>query len=240
MSDGKHSILVGASKGIGRVLARSLVAAGNAVTVLARSAPQGVDSVAHIGVDLAARDEVERAVARLKTDFPTFDQLIFLQRLRDGEDPDAWRREIAISVDATKQIIEGLVDGRPAGKPGSIVVVSSLSSNLVVRDQAVGYHAVKAALNSMVRYYAVALAPDIRVNALTPGHVLKEEAEAYFREHPDVYEARVRYTPLRRMGRAQEFAELIEFLCSDAAAYITGQVIVADGGLSLIFQGSLT
>jgi hypothetical protein len=222
------------------VLARSLLAAGGDVTVLSTTAPDGVDGATHIPVDLVDREDVARALATLSSDFPPFDRLVFLQRLRDADTAEAWQHELEISLTATKTIIDGLTEHRPGGLRGSIVVVSSLSADLVVAEQPVGYHAVKAALNAMVRYYAVALAPDIRVNALTPGQVLKEEAEAYFGEHPYAYAARVRQIPLGRMSRASELAELIEFLCSDTAAYITGQAIVADGGLSLIFQGSLT
>jgi hypothetical protein len=234
-----HSILIGASKGIGLVLARSLALAGHKVTVLARTAPEGIDGVSSHSIDLANAREVADAIARLRAE-PAFSELVFLQRLRGGDPSHAWRDEIAISLDATRAIIDGLVAGRPEGRPGSIVVVSSLASEFVVADQPIGYHAAKAALNAMVRYYAVTLAPGIRVNALMPGQVLKEEAEAYFREHPDVYEARVRHTPLRRMGTADELARLISFLCSEEAAFVTGQVLVADGGMSLVFQGSLT
>jgi NAD(P)-dependent dehydrogenase (short-subunit alcohol dehydrogenase family) len=239
VTDRRHSVLVGASKGIGRVLARRLVAAGHQVTVLARSEPEGIDGADSVSVDLADPESVAGAIERLRGE-PDFDELVFLQRLRAPDSAEAWRQELAISLDATKSIIDGLLDGRAQGRPGSIVVVSSLASDLVVADQPIGYHAAKAALGAMVRYYAVTLAPDIRVNALTPGQVLKEEAEAYFRENPEVYEKRVRHTPLRRMGTAAELAGLIQFLCSDEAAFVTGQVLVADGGMSLVFQGSLT
>lgn len=239
MSGPDHSILVGASKGTGHVLAGTLLGAGHQVTVLSRSPPAGLPDAQHVAVDLRDGETVDAAVHKLRTELP-FRNLVFLQRLRADEGADQWHDELAISVDATRRIVDGLVEARAAEEPGAIVVVSSLASDLVVADQSLGYHVAKAALNAMVRYYAVKLASaGIRVNAVTPGQVLKPEAEPYFRDHPSAYEARVRHAPLRRMATAQEIADVITYLCSDQASFITGQVVVADGGMSLVFQGSL-
>ena len=241
MARPKHSILVGASKGIGRVLARSFLAADHEVTVVSRSAPAELSEARHLHVDLRDSESVNRVVQALREDHSPFRNLVFLQRLREDADGDRWHDEIAISVNATRMIVEGLVADRSEAEPGSIVMVSSLASDLVVLDQPLAYHVAKAALNTMARYYAVQLAScGIRVNAVSPGLVLKEEAEDYFKENPAVYEGRVRRTPLRRMATAREVADIIGYVCSDQAAFITGQVIVADGGMTLVFQGSLT
>jgi NAD(P)-dependent dehydrogenase (short-subunit alcohol dehydrogenase family) len=236
----EHAILVGASKGIGRELAATFLREGADVTILSRTAPAGLDGAVHVEVDLSDLDGVSAVATALVGGRPPFRNLVFLQRMRGEADGDPMRRELTVSVEATKLLIDSLTANRPADHPGAIVIVSSLAADLVAADQPLSYHVAKAGLNAMVRYYAVQLAQNgIRVNGVTPGTVLREEARAYFRENPAEYERRIRYTPLGRMGRADEIADVISYLCSDRASFITGQVVVADGGMSLMFQGTL-
>lgn len=220
------------------MLAASLASAGSQVTVLSRSAPEELDGVEHIAVDLADAASLDAAADALVSERPPFRSLVFLQRVRAPD--DAWADELTVSVEATKVLIESLTADRPAGLPGAIVLVGSLAADLVAPGEPLGYHVAKASLNAMVRYYAVALGPKgIRVNGVTPGIVLRAEATDFFRENPAEYERRVRNTPLGRMAHAQEIADVIGYLCGERASFVTGQVVVADGGLSLIFQGSL-
>lgn len=240
MSSTERSILVGASKGIGREVAASFLLADADVTILSRTAPAGLEGAAHIEVDLSDLENVSEVAAALVDGRPPFRNLVFLQRMRGDAERDPLREELTVSVEATKLLIDSLTANRPPDHPGAIVIVGSLAADLVVADQPLSYHVAKAALNAMVRYYAVRLAQDgIRVNGVTPGNVLREEARTYFRENPAEYQQRIRHTPLGRMGRAGEIADVISYLCSDRASFITGQVVVADGGLSLMFQGTL-
>lgn len=240
MSSAEHAILVGASKGIGREVAASFLRSGADVTILSRTVPTHLDGAVHIEVDLSDLDGVSEVAAALAGDRPPFHNLVFLQRMRGEADDDLLRRELTVSVEATNLLIEALTANRPADHAGAIVIVSSLAADLVAADQPLSYHVAKAALNAMVRYYAVRLAKDrIRVNGVTPGTVLRDEARAHFRDNPAEYERRIRYTPLGRMARADEIADVISYLCSDRASFITGQVVVADGGMSLMFQGTL-
>lgn len=232
----RRSLVVGGSKGIGRTLARRWSRSGHDVTVLARTPPLDLNGVAHVEIDLEDGGSRARAVEEVSRAGP-FDDLVFVQRYR-GEEP--WSGELAITLDGTKDLTEALVDRQPGDHPASIVFVTSLAASLVVPDQSAGYHAAKAGLDALMRYYAVAYAPrGIRVNGLAPGQVLKEEAEEYFRANPEVMTDRTQTTPLGRMGTAAEMAELVDFLCSERAAFVTGHVLVADGGLSLPFQGAL-
>jgi NAD(P)-dependent dehydrogenase (short-subunit alcohol dehydrogenase family) len=239
MTDPPHTLVVGGSRGTGRVVARTAGEAGHRVSVIARSEPaEGLPaSVAVHQADLRDEDAVLRAVADAACAGP-FGNVVFMQRYRGEAGEDDWAGELATGVESTRQIVDAVVAaGEP---PTSIVMTSSLAGEMVVGDQSLGYHVAKAALNQMVRYYAVTLAArGIRVNGLVPGQILKEEAEQYFRENPSDYEKRVLSTPLRRMGTAQEMADVVMFLCSPSAAFITGQLIVADGGLSLLWQGAL-
>jgi NAD(P)-dependent dehydrogenase (short-subunit alcohol dehydrogenase family) len=110
----------------------------------------------------------------------------------------------------------------------------------VASEQPVSYHMAKAAVTQMVRYYAVALgASGIRVNAISPGTIVKEEAKTFYRDHPDLEQLYRDIIPLGRMGTADDVANLAQFLLSERASFLTGQNIVLDGGVSLHAHESL-
>ena len=115
-------------------------------------------------------------------------------------------------------------------KQGCIVNVSSVSSILAVEGQGV-YSATKGAVNSMTATLAKELAPrGIRVNAVAPGFIETEMLDAIPEDKKAEY---LKAIPMNRLGTAKEVADVVAQLCSDAFSYVTGQVIVLDGGLSL-------
>lgn len=115
-------------------------------------------------------------------------------------------------------------------KSGVIINMSSVSSKMALAGQAV-YSATKGAVNSMTQTMAKELGPyGIRVNAVAPGFVMTEMIDALPEDKKSEYLTNV---PLGRFAEASEIADLVAFLASDKAAYITGQTIVLDGGLSL-------
>lgn len=115
-------------------------------------------------------------------------------------------------------------------KSGVIINMSSVSSKMALAGQAV-YSATKGAVNSMTQTMAKELGPyGIRVNAVAPGFVMTEMIDALPEDKKAEYLTNV---PLGRFAEASEIADLVAFLASDKAAYITGQTIVLDGGLSL-------
>ncbi len=160
-----------------------------------------------------------------------------LQRFRGAGDP--WEGEIQTTLSATKTLIDELVaDFHPEG--GAIVLVSSNASRFVARDQPLGYHVAKAGLNQMMRYYAAALGKKgIRVNAVSPCAVLKEESRRYYLENEKLHALYRRITPLGRMGTAEEVAHVIAFLCGPQSSFVTGQELNVDGGTSLLLHDSL-
>jgi hypothetical protein len=207
-------LVVGGTKGIGKVIAQTLTARGDAVAVVGRNTP----------------GEEWIPWAKLT-------HLILCQRFRGKI--DAWRGEIETSLTLTRDLIEGWADNFD-GENNSIVIMSSIIAHTVADEQPVSYHMAKAALEGMIRYYAVELGPrGIRVNGIAPGVVLKDSNKEYYKEHPEKVNLFNRTIPLGRMGTAEDIAGVAQFLCSPAASFITGQTIVVDGGVSLLNQESL-
>jgi NAD(P)-dependent dehydrogenase (short-subunit alcohol dehydrogenase family) len=235
-----HTVVVGGTRGIGREVVRHFVRAGQNVTVIGRRVSQDTGVSSHT-VDLAIREAVLGALAAALKENGRVSNLVLLQRYR-GEG-DAWQGELDVSLTATKTIIERLAGEFTRQKSAalnSIVIVGSNASRLVAGEQSVGYHAAKAALRQMARYYACAFASrGLRVNCVTPGIVLKDEARDFYRKNKALTDLYGQVTPLGRMGSPKDIADAIAFLCSPSAAFITGQEIVVDGGLSLLWQGSL-
>jgi NAD(P)-dependent dehydrogenase (short-subunit alcohol dehydrogenase family) len=235
-----HSLIIGGTKGIGRALAKVLAAGRHQVTVLGRRPPGGkiAPGVKHWSADLLEHGPLEKTLAEIVAERGPLSNLIFLQRFK-GEG-DNWRQEIETSLGASRFVIETLAGKFIARGDKSIVLVSSAASHLIAGEQAVGYHVAKAGLNQLARYYAVTLGKQgIRVNTVSPGTVLKEENREYYLKNTKLLALFEKHIPLGRMGTAEEVAEVISFLCSTRASFITGQNLLVDGGISLLSQETL-
>jgi NAD(P)-dependent dehydrogenase (short-subunit alcohol dehydrogenase family) len=122
---------------------------------------------------------------------------------------------------------------KTTGKAGSFIVVGSIGGLLA--NTVIGAYGVsKAADHHMVRNLAAEWGPkNVRVNAIAPGLVKTEFARALWEDEKRARE-RIEATPLRRLGEPRDIGGIAVFLASDAAAFITGQVIVADGGVTIL------
>lgn len=236
-----HSLVIGGTRGIGKEVVRLFDSQGHAVSVIGKHPPQNENAVSnkvhYKTLDLMDRQSLFKILTEV-VQRGKLSNLVFTQRFR-GEG-DAWEGEIATSLDSTKRIIEQLASEFCDDGCKSIVLVSSIVSHLVAEEQPVGYHVAKAGLNQMARYYAMTLGTyGIRVNTVSPSVFIKEESKEYYRQNSQLYELYSKITPLGRMGTAREIADVIAFLCSPAASFITGQDIIVDGGISLQAQPSL-
>ncbi len=236
----KHSLIIGGTKGTGRALVKMLSEEGHILSIIGRhpsEADRHTANTYYRAADINDRERLEASLSEIISRNGKLNNLIFLQRYRGKEDD--WAGEMETSLTATKNIIEYLTDEFETAMENSIVIVSSLASRFIAEEQPVSYHVAKAGLNQMVCYYAVALgSKGIRVNSVSPGTILKEESEDFY-VREGLYDLYKTITPLGRMVTPEDIVQIIIFLCSSNASFITGQDIVVDGGLSLRLQASL-
>ncbi len=145
---------------------------------------------------------------------------------------ETWRRALEVNLTAAFDLIKGLVPLLRKNGQGSIINVGSIYATLgpdysLYEDTAMGnpaaYAASKGGLMQLTRWLSTTLAPDIRVNAISPGGVFRNQPEVFVKR----YETR---TPLRRMATEEDFAGAVAYLASDLSAYVTGINLKVDGG----------
>lgn len=237
-----HSLIVGGTRGIGRELVRIFHGSGHAVSVIGRRAPAEEDkalaNAAFWTGDVSDAAQLSRMIGEIVERHGPLNNLVFLQRFKG--DGDKWVGEMETSLTATKNAIEAASDKFSAPGEKSIVLVSSIADEHIAEGQPVGYHVAKAGLHQMACYYAVALGPrGIRVNCVSPCTFIKQENASFYAGSTALVDVFQRTIPLGRMGTAADSANVIAFLCSPQAAFVTGQRITVDGGVSLLSQEAL-
>lgn len=234
----QHAIVVGGTRGLGLVLVERFLARGCNVTIISRKpSPRhaGNARVRHLAVDLERSDGIDGVCGKSRDGFGTISYLALCQRFRGTGDP--WEGEIRVGLTASKQLIEGFAEHVAPDGDRAIGVVSSVYAQYVGSSQPVGYHVVKAGVNEMVRYYAATLGPrGIRVNAIMPLTYLKDESRQFYEGNADLMDMYQRLVPLKRMGTTEDSANALSFLCSEQSAFINGQSITIDGGVSVLCQ----
>lgn len=238
MSEG-HVLVIGGTRGLGRVVTGRFLERGCNVTVLSRNKPQGGDSrIIHVAADLETLTNADEIAAAVVASGGPLRYVVFCQRYR-GQG-DTWQGELQVGLTATRLLVESLRPYFAQGTDRAIAVVSSVYGEFVGGSQPVGYHVVKAGLNQMVRYYAWELGRiGIRVNAIMPLSFVKPELREFYGSQTEFMQLYDDFVPLRRLGDADDSANILDFLCSNKAAFINGQCIFVDGGVSVVWQEEL-
>jgi NAD(P)-dependent dehydrogenase (short-subunit alcohol dehydrogenase family) len=238
MTDGAAArdpiIILGGTRGLGHVVGTQLAAAGRQVMCVGRTAPAApaADSTGRpdfLRCDFDDPDMLDDVLRGVRSS-TRIGGLVLCQRYRGRG--DVWAGELHAALTVSRRALEVFEGAFAPG--GAVVAVSSVAARRILPDCSSGYHLAKAALEQLVRFYAVKWGPDgIRVNGVAPGVFVKPESAAYYAEQPALTRYYEALTPLRRLGRAEETASVIRFLLGPDASFLTGQIITVDGGMSL-------
>lgn len=254
---GKTAIVTGAANGIGLAIARHFLDKGANVMFADMDESRLEDEVGDearaegpvrmFAGDLRQKLTIANLLSATVDAFDRIDIVVNASRqcaLSDALDPEKDAVEalleqnlltsLRLSQMAAKRMIQKAEKTGAEGMIGTIVNLSSLAATRV-QPQLLAYSISSAAVEQMTRSLAVVLAPrGIRVNAVSFGSVMSASLQGALRDNPDWREAVEAGTPLGRIASADEVAEAVHFLASDASAFMTGQVVTLDGGRGLI------
>ena len=240
---GKTAIVSGGSDGIGRAIAQKLASEGAHVVICARN-PEKIDST--VSDIKASGGSCEGSVLDV-SDAQSYAEMISNVAKDKGldilvnnaahvgmgmiadTDLDGFQANFRVNVDApymgTRAAMTAMGD-----KSGSIINISSVNGDRAMQGMS-AYGASKAALTHFTRNAAMEGARQgIRVNAVTPGPIMTPATKAWFDHDPDAGAAIANANPMGRIGTPEEVANVVLFLASDAASYVTGASIPVDGG----------
>jgi len=237
----KKYIVVGATNGLGKVFAYKKLEEGHQVAILGRKLTEKIssDKAQFFPIELLDRNNRKKVIENVLKWQNGIHHLIFCQRSRESN--NNLNKEMEVGLHATHHIMELCRSHFLQEVSPSVVAVSSIASRFILSDTVLEYHTSKAALENLIKWYGVNWGKyNIRVNAVVPGAVIKPESQNWYDQNPQVVARKTKLIPLNRIAKAKEIAEIIDFLCSEKSSIITGQTIVADGGMSLMGHESIS
>jgi 3-oxoacyl-[acyl-carrier protein] reductase len=237
---GKTAVVTGSTRGIGRAVAQALADSGARVAVVGRDREKAVAVAAEIGngaagfaCDVGDTVLVAALIADVEKEFGGIDILVnnagitrdnLVMRLKDEDWDDVLDANLRGAFAAIRAVSRGMMKKRS----GRIINMASVVGIIGNKGQA-NYAASKAGLIALTKSVAKELGSrNILVNAIAPGFIETEMTDAMT---PEARSALNGLIPLERLGKPEDIAAMVVFLASDQAAYITGQVLVVDGGM---------
>ena len=241
-------LITGAGIGIGRATAKAFAKAGYHVVVTDVLEAEGNAVVAEITaeggkaefhfLDVRSTESANAVVATVEARHGGIDAIIanagIAHRVPLAQMTDEkWDHTLDIDLKGIFRVVRPALPGMKARGKGAVVALSSIMGVAYGWDEHVHYSAAKSGVVGLVRGLAVELARDgIRVNGVAPGYI--RTAQLLSREHslgPEAAETVGEFIPMGRIGMPEDIADVILFLASNGARYMTGQVVVVDGGL---------
>jgi NAD(P)-dependent dehydrogenase (short-subunit alcohol dehydrogenase family) len=235
----QRALVTGATSVIGRAVALQLARDGAEVLVHGRDAARGADTVEEItasggkasfvAADLGDAADVQRLSDGGDVDILINNAGIALFAPTGELDVDTFDKMFASNVRAPFFLVAALAPGMAARGYGSIISVSSMAGEIGIVGGA-AYGATKASLAAMTRAWAAEFSPSgVRINAIAPGPVYTPSPTG-----PELIKALGETTPMHRASQPEEIAEVVAFLASPRASYITGATVAVDGGRTAI------
>lgn len=235
---GQTALVTGASRGIGRAITVRLAQAGAKMVIHYNRNREAAESVAKeiggatlVQADLQSTNEIDRLVAVLgetKLDILVNNAGVWGPTPLGSTSLDWLNTMLDVNVKAVFWLTQALLPQLEEG--ARIVNVSSLAARIGRAGGRSLYGATKAAVDAFTRNWAMELAPrKIRVNAVAPGYIDTDMTAGYFSD-PKVLQHAVDRQPFGRLGRADEVADVVLFLCSPASQWITGESVNVSGG----------
>jgi NAD(P)-dependent dehydrogenase (short-subunit alcohol dehydrogenase family) len=240
--DGRAAIVTGAAQGTGYAIASKLMSEGANVLMIDSDGPTLEEAAGTLGApfvraDVSSRPEMHQAVREAVRRFGRLDVAVAHAGIGSVApfleiDDELWERVMRVNVTGAFISIQeaALV---MAGQGGGSIVATGSTNGFWVERNTSHYSATKAAVMALVRGAAFDLGRlHIRVNAVAPS-VIRTASAAFITEDPDFRDTYLERVPLGRFAETEDIADVVCFLASDEARYITGQYIVVDGGVTL-------
>lgn len=248
MTQARIVLITGGGIGIGRASAKAFAALGDHVVVTDVLEADGNGVVAEIkasggsaeflSLDVRSTDRADAVVADVEARHGRIDVIVanagIAHRVPLAKlDDDMWDLTFDIDLKGIFRVVRAALPGMRARRSGAVVALSSIMGVAYGWDEHVHYSSAKAGVVGLVRGLAVEVARDgVRVNGVAPGYI--RTAQLLSKEHslgPEGAEAAGAFIPMGRIGEPEEIADVIVFLASSSARYLTGQTLVVDGGL---------
>ncbi|GGB92937.1 3-oxoacyl-[acyl-carrier-protein] reductase FabG [Marinobacterium zhoushanense] len=241
--EGKIALVTGATRGIGKAIAENLAAQG-AVVIGTATSENGAaaisDYLAAAGnggkglvLNVASPESIDAVVKSIQSEFGAIEILVnnagitrdnLMMRMKDDE----WDAVIDTNLTSIYRLAKGCLRGMTKARWGRIVSVSSVVASMGNAGQA-NYAAAKSGMEGFTRALARELGSrNVTVNCVAPGFIDTDMTSGLPEEHKANLQAQI---PMNRLGKPEEIASVVGFLCSEGGAYITGETIQVNGGM---------
>ena len=240
--DGKRAVVVGGTSGIGQAIALGFASEGADVIATSRDEEKVAETAdaiedrgagtARITCDVTDRDSLNAVRETAVEEFGGLDVVVASQGAISREtvldiDDDDWDFVTDVALDGVRKVTQAMAPAMDEG--GAMINISSMAARLAMANLP-AYSAAKGGVEAFTRASAKELAPEIRVNAIAPGFVITPQNAETYAEGTDKRAEIDERAPLGRVADREEIVGAAVYLASDAASYVTGEVLTVDGG----------